>query len=60
MSEYIPDTGDIIWIDFDPQRGNEIQKRRPALVITSQIYRGEARGPRLIVWKLTSVLTSSV
>ncbi len=38
MSEYIPDTGDVIWIDFDPQTGNEIQKRRPALVITSQIY----------------------
>ena len=38
MSEYIPKAGDVIWIDFDPQKGNEIQKRRPALVISSQIY----------------------
>ena len=35
MSEYIPEAGDIVWIDFDPQKGNEIQKRRPALVIFS-------------------------
>ena len=42
MSEYIPDTGDVIWIDFDPQKGNEIQKRRPALVISSQIYNSTA------------------
>ena len=26
MSKYIPDVGDIVWIDFDPQKGNEIQK----------------------------------
>ena len=42
MTEYIPDAGDIIWIDFDPQKGNEIQKRRPALVISSQIYNSTA------------------
>ena len=42
MSEYIPDTGDVIWIDFDPQTGNEIQKRRPALVISPQIYNSSA------------------
>ena len=42
MSEYIPKAGDVIWIDFDPQRGNEIQKRRPALVISSQIYNSTA------------------
>ncbi len=38
MSKYIPDVGDIVWIDFDPQKGNEIQKRRPALVISSILY----------------------
>ena len=42
MSEYIPDAGDVVWIDFDPQKGNEIQKRRPALVISSQIYNSTA------------------
>lgn len=34
VPEYIPDIGDVVWIDFDPQKGNEIQKRRPALVIS--------------------------
>lgn len=32
MSEernYIPKKGDIVWIDFDPSTGKEIQKRRP-------------------------------
>ena len=42
MLEYIPEAGDAVWIDFDPQKGNEIQKRRPALVISSQIYNNTA------------------
>jgi mRNA interferase MazF len=35
---WIPARGDIIWIDFDPQAGNEIQKRRPAIVISAQEF----------------------
>lgn len=31
---YIPKKGDIVWIDFDPSAGMEIQKRRPGLVIS--------------------------
>ncbi|BAO08542.1 MULTISPECIES: type II toxin-antitoxin system PemK/MazF family toxin [Enterococcus] len=31
---YIPKKGDIVWIDFDPLIGNEIQKRRPGLVVS--------------------------
>ena len=38
VPEYIPDIGDVVWIDFDPQKGNEIQKRRPALVISPHVY----------------------
>ena len=37
MSEdknYIPKKGDIVWIDFDPSTGNEIQKIRPGLVVS--------------------------
>lgn len=36
MSEevYIPKKGDIVWIDFDPSAGKEIQKRRPGLVVS--------------------------
>jgi mRNA interferase MazF len=35
---YIPARGDIVWLDFDPQKGKEITKRRPALVISSEEY----------------------
>ena len=30
---YQPKSGDIIWIDFDPQAGHEQKGRRPALVV---------------------------
>ena len=30
----IPDQGDIIVLDFDPQAGHEQMKRRPALVLS--------------------------
>lgn len=38
MKQYIPERNDIIWIDFDPVRGNEIGKRRPALVMSGKEY----------------------
>lgn len=38
MVGYIPDRGDIVWLDFDPQKGKEISKTRPALVISPLKY----------------------
>lgn len=35
---YIPDVGDIIWIDFDPQAGHEQAGHRPAVVLTPKTY----------------------
>lgn len=35
---YIPKQRDIVWIDFDPSKGKEIKKRRPALVISTNGY----------------------
>lgn len=35
---YIPDRGDIVWLNFEPQKGNEIKKKRPALVISPKEY----------------------
>ena len=32
---YVPEAGDVIWIDFDPTRGREQAGRRPALVVSS-------------------------
>ncbi len=36
--KYIPDRGDIVWLDFDPQAGHEQLGRRPALVLSPKIY----------------------
>jgi mRNA interferase MazF len=38
MVEYVPKRGDIVWLEFDPQKGKEIQKTRPALVISPYQY----------------------
>lgn len=35
---YIPQRGDIVWIDLDPSQGSEIKKTRPALVISPFSY----------------------
>lgn len=38
MVTYIPTRQDIVWLDFTPQRGKEIKKMRPALVISPFQY----------------------
>jgi mRNA interferase MazF len=30
-----PKRGDVFWVDFDPTRGAEIQKNRPAVVVSA-------------------------
>ncbi|MCL6634969.1 MAG: endoribonuclease MazF [Peptococcaceae bacterium] len=35
---YLPERGDIVWLQFDPQAGHEQAGRRPALVISPQLY----------------------
>jgi len=37
-SKYIPDRGDIVWLNFSPQTGHEQQGKRPAIVISPQAY----------------------
>ncbi len=38
VTNYVPEAGDVVMMDFDPQVGREQAKRRPALVITDQRY----------------------
>ena len=38
---YIPDTGDVVWLEFDPQAGHEQAGHRPALVISPASYNGK-------------------
>ncbi len=37
-SIYIPQRNHIIWLDFEPSKGREIGKYRPAYVLSSQEY----------------------
>ena len=38
MKTYVPDAGDIVWLDFDPQAGHEQAGHRPALVLSPAVY----------------------
>src|SRR6266481_4596483 len=38
VARYVPQAGDIAWLNFDPQIGHEQGRRRPALVLTDQSY----------------------
>ena len=37
----VPERGDAIWIDFDPQAGREQAGRRPAVVLSPAAYNGK-------------------
>ena len=35
---YVPDTGDIVWLNFSPQAGHEQAGHRPAVVLSAAVY----------------------
>ena len=35
---YVPEAGDVVWLEFDPQAGREQAGRRPAVVLTPEGY----------------------
>lgn len=35
---YVPDRGDVVWLDFNPTRGHEQSGRRPALIVSPKVY----------------------
>jgi mRNA interferase MazF len=39
-TRYVPDEGDVVWLEFDPQAGHEQAGHRPALVISPAAYNG--------------------
>lgn len=39
---YVPDAGDIVWIDYDPQAGHERSGHRPAVVLSPAIHNGHS------------------
>jgi mRNA interferase MazF len=38
VTAYLPEAGDLIWVNFDPQTGREQAKNRPAVVITGSDF----------------------
>ena len=38
VAGYIPDSGDVVWLDFSPQKGHEQAGVRPALVLSAKSY----------------------
>jgi len=38
---YIPKRGDAVWITFNPQAGHEQAGRRPAVVLSPELYNGK-------------------
>ena len=37
-NEYIPERGDILWMNFNPQSGHEQKGKRPAVVLSLKEY----------------------
>lgn len=38
---YVPDAGEIVWLNFTPQAGHEQAGHRPALVLSPAAYNGK-------------------
>jgi len=38
VAGYVPDTGDLVWLTFDPRAGREQAGRRPALILSPKTY----------------------
>lgn len=38
MKKYIPEKGDVVWVNFNPLVGHEQASKRPALVISPREY----------------------
>ncbi|GBQ14604.1 endoribonuclease MazF [Swaminathania salitolerans] len=42
MPEWVPDCGDIVWLEFDPQAGREQARHRPAVVLSPASYNAKS------------------
>ncbi len=52
VTPYVPGTGDIVFLEFDPQVGREQAKRHPALILTD--LRSNRASGLAVVCPLTS------
>ena len=52
MTAWVPDAGELVWLEFDPQAGHEQAGHRPALVLTPSGY--NSRTGMLVCCPLTT------
>lgn len=52
--EWVPDAGDVIWVDLNPTLGHEQAGKRPALVLSPAAY--NSRTSLLIACAMTTVI----
>lgn len=38
---YVPNRGDAVWISLNPQAGHEQSGRRPAIILSPEVYNGK-------------------
>lgn len=38
VKNYTPEKGDIVFVDFDPTKGHEQKGRRPAVVLSTEVF----------------------
>ncbi len=43
VASYIPDRGDIVWLNFSPQQGHEQAGRRPAIILSPKSYNQKSK-----------------
>ena len=41
VTRYVPERGDVVWLNFTPQAGHEQAGHRPALVLSPAAYNGK-------------------
>ena len=41
VKRYVPERGDVVWLNFTPQAGHEQAGHRPALVVSPGAYNGK-------------------
>lgn len=41
VTPYIPDRGDLVWLQFNPQSGHEQAGKRPAVIVSPAAYNGK-------------------
>ena len=54
VKKYVPEAGDIVWIDFNPTRGHEQSNIRPALVLSTYAYNDKTN--LAVLCPMTSVM----